>query len=162
MMIHDFDMARFILGEEPIEVSAMGSVLVDDAIGEAGDVDTAIVSLRTASGALCHINNSRRAVYGYDQRVEAFGEKGMVRSDNVQATTLTRFSHTITEARPPLPEFFLERYATSYRTELDDFVSAVESRNPPAVGFEDGRRALLLANAAEESMRTGRVVAVTR
>ena len=160
MMIHDFDMARFVLGEEPVAVSALASAVVDPVFEELGDVDTAMVTLQTASGALCHINNSRRAVYGYDQRVEAFGERGMVRSDNVQATTLARYTPAASEAREPLLHFFLERYARSYRAELADFIDAVQSARPVSVGFDDGRRALLLANAAEESLRSGRVVRV--
>ena len=161
MMIHDFDMARFVLGEEPNEVSALASAVVDPAIEASGDVDTAMVTLRCRSGALCHINNSRRAVYGYDQRIEAFGALGMVRCDNLQASTLTRHDAAHTEARGPLLNFFLERYAESYRAELADFVDAVATGRPPAVGFDDGYRALLLAEAADESLRSGRVVSVS-
>ena len=87
MMIHDFDMARFLLGEEPVAISAMGSALVDKAIGEAGDVDTAVVIMETKSGKVAQISNSRRAAYGYDQRVEAHGSKGMIRADNIRETT---------------------------------------------------------------------------
>ncbi|HSR72859.1 MAG TPA: inositol 2-dehydrogenase [Kiloniellales bacterium] len=160
MTIHDFDLARFILGEEPIEVSAMGAVRVDPEIGGIGDIDSAMVTMKSASGTLVHINNSRRAVYGYDQRVEAFGAKGMLISDNRRATSLTRHNRKTTEARDPLLEFFVERYAEAYRLELDDFISAVAKGKAPAVGFEDGRRALILANCAERASRSGKSVVV--
>jgi myo-inositol 2-dehydrogenase/D-chiro-inositol 1-dehydrogenase len=160
MTIHDFDMARFLLGEEPVTVSAMASVLVDPQIGRAGDVDTAAVTLRTASGVLCQIGNSRRAVYGYDQRIEVLGATGMLQSANPHPTSLRRHSAAATSAREPLCNFFLERYAQSYRLELDDFIGAVEDGRPPAVSFEDGRRALLLAEAAQRSLATGRSVTI--
>ncbi len=158
MMIHDFDMARFILGEEPVELVAMGSVLVDPRVAELDDVDTAMVIMTTASGALCHINCSRRCVYGYDQRVEVFGDKGMVLSANPTATTLERYSASATQAREPLLNFFIERYAQAYRHQLDDFIAAVEQSRTPAVTFEDGRRALILADAAGVALKTGRSV----
>ena len=160
MMIHDFDLARFILDEEPVEVSAMASVLVDPAIGELGDIDSSMVTLRTASGKLCHINNSRRAVYGYDQRVEAFGAKGMVLSDNLTRTNVVRYTAESTQTREPLLNFFIERYETAYHAEIDDFIDAVQTGREPAVGFEDGRRALMLADAAYESLRSGVKVSV--
>ena len=158
MMIHDFDLARFVLGEEPVEVFAMASNKVDPMIGQLGDIDTAMVQLATASGVLCHINNSRRAVYGYDQRLEAFGSLGMVRSNNRRATTLTRHTAMSTGNRDPLLNFFIERYQEAYINEINDFIAALEEKRPPAVGFEDGRRALLLADAAYESLRSGRKV----
>ncbi|WP_159711857.1 Gfo/Idh/MocA family protein, partial [Geminicoccus flavidas] len=109
MMIHDFDLARFMLGEEPVAVSAMASVMVDPEIGRLGDIDTAMVTLKAASGTLVHINCSRRAVYGYDQRLEAFGENGMLQVGNRRATTLRRWGKTTTEAQDPLLDFFIER-----------------------------------------------------
>jgi myo-inositol 2-dehydrogenase/D-chiro-inositol 1-dehydrogenase len=160
MMIHDFDLARWLLGEEPAEVVAKASCRVDAKIGRAGDIDTAMVILKTRSGSLCHINNSRRATYGYDQRVEVFGSKGMVRSDNLRPTAILRSSDTVTEAKDVLLHFFIERYAQSYVNELDDFIGAVQAGRQPSVGTADGRRALLLANAALESHRTGRTVTV--
>ncbi|MGI9336357.1 MAG: inositol 2-dehydrogenase [Gammaproteobacteria bacterium] len=160
MMIHDFDLARFVLGEEPVEVSAMGSVRVDETVAELGDIDTAMVTLKTANGTLCHINNSRRAVYGYDQRLEAFGSEGMVISDNVNASSVSRYTGAATAVRDPLPNFFIERYAEAYLLEIGDFVAAVEADRTPSVSFEDGRRALLLANAALESLNSGQVVRV--
>ncbi|MFT4158693.1 inositol 2-dehydrogenase [Shinella sp.] len=158
--IHDLDMARFILGEEPVEVYATASNLVDPMIGEVGDVDTAMVVLRTASGKLCHINNSRRATYGYDQRVEAFGSKGMVRSDNPRPTALVRYGSGGTAVRDPLLHFFIERYRDAYVREIDAFVDFLEKGGPSPVSFEDGRRALILAEAAIQSARSGVAVKV--
>lgn len=160
MMIHDFDLARFVLGEEPVEVFAMASNKVDPMIGQLGDIDTAMVTLTTASGILCHINNSRRAVYGYDQRLEAFGSLGMVRSNNQRATTLTRHTAEHSGSRDPLLHFFIERYQQAYQAEINDFIAAIAEQRTPTVSFEDGRRALLLADAAYESLRTGRKVAL--
>ncbi len=117
--------------------------------------------MRTESGALCHINCSRRAVYGYDQRLEAFGSKGMVRSRNKRPTTMERYTETATGTRDPLLDFFIERYDEAYHAELADFIACVQERQPPSVGFEDGRRALLLADAANESLASGRVIPVT-
>ena len=160
MMIHDFDMARWLLGEEPVEVVAKASCLVDPRIGAAGDVDTSMAILRTAGGALCHINNSRRAVYGYDQRIEVFGDKGMLRTENLRETALRRSTAAMTEAQDVLLDFFLERYAQSYVNELDDFIEAVGAARSPMVSAEDGRRALVLADAALHSHQTGATVRV--
>jgi len=160
MMIHDFDMARWLLGEEPAEVAAVASCLIDPAIGKAGDFDTLMVVLQTASGRQCHINNSRHCVYGYDQRMEVFGAEGMLLNDNLRPTTLRRYGTAETEAREPLLNFFLERYADAYRLELDAFVEAVEAGRPMPVTVADGRQALRLADAALESATTGRRVRV--
>lgn len=158
MMIHDFDMARWLLGEEPVEVYAMGSVLVDPQIGEQGDVDTAQVVMRTQSGALCHISNSRRAAYGYDQRVEVFGEGGMLIAENRRESTVVRYLAGGVVADKP-PHFFLERYAEAYRAELEHFLAAVSDPDQPLlVGPHDGRQALVLAEAALESTRTKKPV----
>src|SRR5271168_3580355 len=140
MMIHDFDMARFLLGEEPVSVSAMGSALVDKAIGEAGDVDTAVVILETKSGKVATISNSRRATYGYDQRIEAHGSKGMVFADNVKETTVG-FAGANGFASDKVLNFFLERYASAYRAELDAFVGAVTSGSKPSPDGADGLQA---------------------
>ena len=161
MTIHDFDLARFILGEDPVEeVYATGSILVDQQLHEFGDVDTAMVVMRAASGALVHINNSRRAVYGYDQRVEAFGANGMVQSDNLRASTLTRSGAQATDAKEPLLHFFIERYMQAYRDELTEFIEVVEGMKQPTAGFEDGRCALILADAAWEALRSGKSVRI--
>jgi myo-inositol 2-dehydrogenase/D-chiro-inositol 1-dehydrogenase len=163
MTIHDFDMARFLLGNDAVvEVFAAGSVLVDPALRNIGDVDSAMVVMRAASGALVHINNSRRAVYGYDQRIEAFGSHGMVQSENLRAHTLRSWDATRTNAEAPLLNFFMQRYEQAYRDELNDFIEALTAGRPPAVGFEDGRQALLLADAAVESLQTGRSVRITQ
>ena len=114
MMIHDFDMARFLLGDEPVEVHAVGSSLVDPAIGQAGDVDTAAVMLKTAKGRIVQISNSRRATYGYDQRIEVHGSKGMIRAGNVHRTTV-EVANASGIAADPVQDFFLERYAEAYR-----------------------------------------------
>ena len=157
MMIHDFDMARFLLGEEPVEVSATGSCLVDPAIGDLGDIDTALVMLRTGAGKLCQIQCSRRASYGYDQRVEVHGSRAAARADNVRLSTLEIADHSGFHGSLP-PHFFIERYAAAYMAELDHFAACVETGRAPSPDGEDGRRALALADAALESLKTGRTV----
>jgi myo-inositol 2-dehydrogenase/D-chiro-inositol 1-dehydrogenase len=159
MMIHDLDMARHLLAEEPTEVFAAASCLVDPAIGAAGDVDTAVVTLRTASGTLCQISNSRRASYGYDQRIEAHGSLGLLRVGNVTASTVESANAGGFTTDPALP-FFLERYAAAYRAELDAFVTTVRSGGPCDPDGQDGLMALLLADAATLSAQTGKPVAV--
>jgi myo-inositol 2-dehydrogenase/D-chiro-inositol 1-dehydrogenase len=154
MMIHDFDMARWLLGEEPVEVFAGASCLVDPEIGAAGDVDTAAVTLKTAGGALAVITNSRRAVYGYDQRIEVLGSEGMLRAGNRRPTTL-EISTTEAVSRDTPLYFFLERYAEAYRAELDHFIECLAQGRTPAVGAGDGRMALVLAEAAVESWQSG-------
>jgi myo-inositol 2-dehydrogenase / D-chiro-inositol 1-dehydrogenase len=161
MMIHDLDMARFLLGEEPVEVFAVGSSLVDKAIGEAGDVDTAAVLLKTASGRIAQISNSRRATFGYDQRVEVHGSKGLIRAGNVHNTTVEVATSTGFLA-DPVQNFFLERYAAAYRDELDAFITAVETGKTPSPSGEDGLRAQILADAATESWQSGLPVQVSR
>ena len=126
MMIHDFDMARFLLGEEPVEVMAYGSSLVDPAIGKAGDVDTALVMMKTASGKLAQISNSRRAAYGYDQRIEVHGSEGMARAGNIHETTV-EIAGKDGFTTDPVQNFFLERYAEAYRLELAAFIDAVKN-----------------------------------
>jgi myo-inositol 2-dehydrogenase / D-chiro-inositol 1-dehydrogenase len=153
MMIHDFDMARFVLGEEPVAVSAMGSALVDKAIGEAGDIDTAVVIMETASGKVAQISNSRRAAYGYDQRVEAHGVNGMIRADNVRETTV-ELAGAHGFASDKALNFFLERYDAAYRNELDAFIGAAKSGGKPHPDGQDGLMALLLADAAYRSWKT--------
>jgi myo-inositol 2-dehydrogenase/D-chiro-inositol 1-dehydrogenase len=155
MMIHDLDMARFLLNEEPVEVTATASCLVDPAIGAAGDVDTAVVTLRTGSGRLCQISNSRRATYGYDQRIEAHCAGGLLRAGNVIPTTVETATAEGFRTDPVLP-FFLERYAAAYRAELDAFVRAARGEGPAKPDGEDGLRALLLADAAIEAAASGR------
>ncbi len=154
MMIHDFDMARFLLGEDPIEVFAMGSCLVEADIGMAGDIDTAVVTLRTSSGKMCQISNSRRATYGYDQRVEVHGEKGMLRAENMLETQVEHASEN-GFTRSPTQAFFLERYTAAYAAEMRHFVEALQSNTPPSPTGEDGLKAQRLADAAARSFETG-------
>lgn len=157
MMIHDFDMARFLLNEEPISIYATGSALVDPDIGTAGDVDTAAVTLKTASGKICQISNSRRATYGYDQRVEVHGSKGMLRAENqlennVEVATSTGF------AKAPAQHFFLERYHGAYIAEFSHFIECLTKGVTPKPSAEDGLRAQLMADAAAKSLEDGTVV----
>jgi myo-inositol 2-dehydrogenase/D-chiro-inositol 1-dehydrogenase len=159
MMIHDLDMARFLLGEEPAEVHAVGSCLVDPGIGAAGDVDTAAVLLKTATGKIAQISNSRRATYGYDQRIEVHGSRGLLSAGNRHATTVTHADAGGYRGDPALP-FFLERYAEAYRAELDAFVSAIRDGAALAPSGEDGLKAQLLADAATDAARSGRPVRV--
>jgi myo-inositol 2-dehydrogenase/D-chiro-inositol 1-dehydrogenase len=159
MTIHDFDMARFIMGEDFETVSAVGARLVSPALMKrCDDYDTVTVTLMTASGKQCVISNSRRAVYGYDQRVEAFGAQGMAISENHPENNTRLYSADFTDRKAPLLNFFVERYAQAFSSEIDAFVDAVTSQTPPAVGFEDGLKALLLAEAAILSVREGRPV----
>ncbi|MCX7384036.1 MAG: inositol 2-dehydrogenase [Alphaproteobacteria bacterium] len=160
MMIHDLDMARFLLGEEPVELFAAASCQVDPAIASAGDVDTAVVTLRTASGRLCQISNSRRATYGYDQRIEAHGSVGLLRAGNMTATTVEFADGRGFVTDPALP-FFLERYAAAYRAEIDAFITAVAAGRKPTPDGADGLKALVLADAAAESAATHRAVALS-
>ena len=160
MMIHDFDMARFLMAEEFVVVNALGAALVDKAIGVAGDADTAAVQMQTASGKIAVITNSRRATYGYDQRLEVHGALGMVHAKNVHNTTVEMLSGNGYRA-DPIQNFFLERYFAAYTNELHTFIAAVESgnRNPTPSGF-DGLQAQKLADAATLSWQTGKPVKV--
>ncbi len=160
MMIHDFDMARFLIGEEFVSVSAVGSALVDKAIGIAGDCDTAAVQMQTKSGKIAVITNSRRATYGYDQRMEVHGSKGMLSARNVNITTVELHNDKGTQA-DPIQNFFLERYSAAYAIELNTFIQAVEKgdRHPTPSGY-DGLQAQKLADAATKSWQTGKSVKV--
>lgn len=157
MTVHDFDMARFLTGTEVDEVYALGDVRVDPEIREAGDLDTAVVTMRHADRVLTVIDNSRRAAYGYDQRVEAFGSAGMAASHNplVHTGTVTTESGTRTQ---PLPHFFVERYVPSYVAQWAAFERAVRAGAPPPVTAEDGRAALVLGLAAWRSVHERRPV----
>lgn len=157
MTIHDLDMARWLLGEEPSSVFASGSCLVDPYIGEAGDIDTAVVILETRGGAFCQVTNSRRCSYGYDQRIEVFGATGMLRADNETETRVEVASSAGFQREPALP-FFLERYRQAYRLEMDDFVRALKGEKNSLADGDDGLRALILADAAERSRQTARPV----
>lgn len=159
MMIHDFDMARFLLGEEPVEVFALGSCLIDPSIGEAGDVDTAAVVLKTASGRVVQISNSRRAPYGYDQRVEVHCQNGMLSAGNWRATTV-EVATAEGYRRDPALDFFLDRYREAYRAELSAFIAAVTQGTPISPSGVDGLKAQILADAATLSWRSGRPISL--
>ncbi len=157
MMIHDLDMARFLLGEEPVEVHAVASSIVDPAIGKAGDVDTAAVLLKTASGKICQISCSRRATYGYDQRIEVHGSKGLLTAGNVHETTV-QFASAAGVTADPVQNFFLERYNPAYQNEINAFIDAIENKTAPNPSGLDGLKALVLADAATKSHQTGKPV----
>ncbi|WP_299983900.1 inositol 2-dehydrogenase [uncultured Ruegeria sp.] len=159
MMIHDLDMARFLLGEEPVSVYAVGSSLVDPEIGKAGDVDTAAVTLTTASGKICQISNSRRASYGYDQRIEVHGEKGLLRAENMLENTV-EIATPLGFRKAPAQHFFLERYESAYRAEMAHFITAMSGSEPLSPGIIDGLRAQILADAADTSLKQGTVVSL--
>ena len=157
MTIHDFDMARFLLGEEITEVVATAAVLVDPAIGVAGDFDSVQVLLKTGSGKQAMISNSRRATYGYDQRIEVHGSKGAVSAENQRPVSIevaTGAGYT----RPPLHDFFMTRYTEAYAAEIATFVAAMAGKGKAEPTGEDGLIALALADAAVKSVAEGRVV----
>ena len=159
MTIHDFDMARFLLGEEVTEVYVAAGVLVDPAIGAQGDVDSALTTLKFASGAMGVIDNSRRAVYGYDQRVEILGSGGAVSTENLYPNSAT--IRTAESVRRDLPlNFFMQRYTESYVTEMQAFVDAVRNGTPVPVTGEDARAATALALAAQQSANENRPIAL--
>lgn len=156
MMIHDLDMARFLLGEDPIELSAVGACLVDPEIGQAGDFDTAAVTLKTASGKICQISNSRRATYGYDQRIEVHCAGGMLRADNMLVNTVEVSTGAGFRTAPTQP-FFLERYAAAYRAEMAHFVASVVDGVAMTPTGIDGLKAQVMADAADAAARDGTV-----
>ena len=158
LTIHDFDMARFLFGEV-VEVYAVGGVMVDPAIGAAGDIDTAIMSLKFANGAIGSIDNSRRAVYGYDQRVEAFGSAGMVNADNNYPNSHAYYSASGILREKPF-HFFLERYMPAYGNEIKAFVDCVVNDTEPPVTGADGRAPVVIAMAAWQSYRENRPVKI--
>lgn len=159
MTIHDFDMARFFL-PEIVEVSATGSAVFDEGAREHGDFDTAAVTLRAASGAIVTIINSRHSAVGYDQRLEAFGPRGALSVANAPTSLVSLSTADAVEAKPPYQDFFLERYARAYVEELHEFVKLVRGEASTSPTFEDGRAALVLADAAQVSATERRAVAV--
>jgi myo-inositol 2-dehydrogenase / D-chiro-inositol 1-dehydrogenase len=160
MTIHDFDMARFLLGEEIDTVSAQASVLVDPAIGEAGDYDSASVMLATASGKHATISNSRRATYGYDQRIEAHGSEGVVSAENQRAVSI-EIAGSGGYTRPPLLDFFMTRYTQAYANEIAAFIDAIGGKRAASPSGKDGLIALALADAAVKSVKEKRAVKVS-
>lgn len=157
MMIHDIDMLRYLSGEEVEEVYAAGAVLIDPAIGEAGDVDSATVSAKLASGALALIDNSRKAVYGYDQRAEAFGSSGSVQCGNDAPSTAVLSTVDGVTAEKPL-WFFLERYMGAYQAEIASFVNAIVTGSEPEAGLIDGLMSIRIALACKRSLAEHRPV----
>ena len=161
MTIHDFDLACFILQNDPIvEIYATGDRLFSTEAKEANDIDTAMIIMKSKSGILCHINNSRHASYGYDQRVELFGNKRMLISDNQTSTSVTKYNNESTNSKDPILNFFIERYEVAYKNQLEDFVDCIINKKPTTVNFEDGRKALIIANAAYESLASGKSVKI--
>jgi myo-inositol 2-dehydrogenase/D-chiro-inositol 1-dehydrogenase len=160
MMIHDFDMARYLAGDEVEKVFAVGAVRVDPQIGTAGDIDTAVVTLQFANGCLATIDNSRRAVYGYDQRVEAFGSEGMINAGNETPTRLRLSTSRAVHEDPPL-YFFVERYTESYLTEMHAFLDCIREDTPPPVSGGDARVPVVMGKAARLSFEQNRPVAVS-
>ncbi|MCO6543339.1 MAG: inositol 2-dehydrogenase [Lactobacillus sp.] len=159
MTIHDFDMARFITGQEVDSVYVAGGVMVDPKIGEAGDIDTALTTLVFKNGMLGSIDNSRKAVYGYDQRIELFGSQGMAHTDNVLETSTSYSGSKTIETDKPM-FFFLQRYRDAYYSELESFFDAVRGKHDIECTFEDGIKAIRLAQAAKESATTGEAAKV--
>ncbi len=159
MTIHDFDMARFLLAEEVSQVSAHASCLVDPAIGQAGDVDTAVITLTTASGKLAQITNSRRASFGYDQRLEVHGSRGLLCAENIKEHMVTSATQQGVITAKPM-HFFLERYELAYRAELHAFINALNGESVILPTLHDGLQALLLAEAAMQSIEQGRSIAL--
>lgn len=154
MMIHDFDMANFIMGAAPVSVMAVGASIVDPAIGAAGDIDTAVVTLTYADGRIAVIKNSRRAVYGYDQRVELLGSKGLLQAQNMLENTVVKSTAAgVTSAKPTY--FFLERYMPAYKAEWAAFVTAISTGAAVPVTLDDGVAALAMAEAAARSLHAG-------
>ena len=157
MLIHDFDIFRWILNDEAVSIAATGSCLTDPAIAEAGDIDCTAVTITTRRGRLCQINTSRRAAYGYDQRFEVLGSKGMLQAGNHKPTEV--IASTASHVTADLPEhFFLERYRAAYAREIAHFFAAVNNRTPVRTTIEDGVKALQLAEAAATSWREKRIV----
>ena len=160
MTIHDFDMARFLLGEEVTEVAATAAVLVDPEIGEAGDFDSVQVMLKTASGKQAMISNSRRATYGYDQRIEVHGSEGMASAENQRPVSI-EVANAKGYTRPPLHDFFMTRYTEAYAAEIAGFIAALSGKGTASPSGEDGLIALALADAAVKSVAEKRTVLVS-
>lgn len=160
MAIHDFDMARYIMNKEVVEVYARGAVMVDQAIGDAGDIDTALTTLIFEDGSMANIDNSRKAVYGYDQRLEVFGSGGMAKVDNNFPDTHQFYGSDGIHSALPL-HFFLERYTVSYLNEMEAFIKAIKHDEDVAVGGLDGLKAMKIALAAKKSVSENRPVLVS-
>lgn len=160
MTIHDFDMVRFLTGAEPVSIYVEPAVLVDKAIGEAGDIDTAIITMKMSDGSVAVIDNSRKAAYGYDQRAEVFGSKGMAANRNDSASTCVISDESGVIGEKPL-YFFLERYMDSFALEVSEFVDAVVNDKPVKTGIEAGLQAVVMALAGNKSIKEKRRVEIT-
>ncbi|MGB5498370.1 MAG: Gfo/Idh/MocA family oxidoreductase, partial [Maribacter sp.] len=160
MTIHDFDMARFVVNKEVDEVYAKGAVLVDQAIGEVGDIDTAVVTLTYTDGTMAIIDNSREAAYGYDQRIEVFGSKGMVQADNNFHNSHRLYNRDGVQGALPL-HFFLERYQQAYKTEMADFIKGLENGVTMPVNGNDGLKSLKIGLAALKSIKENRPIKIS-
>lgn len=160
MTIHDFDMARFLADSEPVEIFAVGDALINKEIQQVDDIDTAIITIKFANGAMAVIDNSRQAAYGYDQRVEVFGSQGMVKCENNTPTQTTLFTKDGVVKDKPL-YFFLERYLESFEEELVQFFKALETGQETPVVGQDGLGALLMAIAAKKSLKENRPVSIS-
>lgn len=158
MIIHDFDMFRFITGEEASEIYAIGSTLIAPDLAEIGDVDSVMITIKTQSGKLCHINGSRRCVYGYDQRIEAFGSDGLLQSNNPRPNSVSKSTATNTDSLSVLNPFFIERYEYAYRAQLNCFITSLIDKTPTIPSFTDGMKAQIMADAAQESLTSGKPV----
>ena len=157
MMIHDFDLSNFIMGELPISISAVGHSLVDPAIGVAGDVDTAVVTMSYADGKIAVIKNSRRAAYGYDQRIEILGSEGLLQAENILENSVVKSNNDgVISAKPKY--FFLERYIGAFKAEWDAFLKSIRNDKPVPVTLQDGVAALAMAEAAAQSQNTGQSI----
>ena len=160
MAIHDFDMARYMMGKEVKEVYSRGLVLVDKQVGEVGDIDTALTTLIFEDDTYAVIDNSRKAIYGYDQRLEVFGNKGMIQVENNQHNRNVVFDAEGIHLSLPL-DFFMDRYAASYLNEIQYFVDAISKNTPIPVSGDDGLKATIIAVAAKKSVLEGRPVAIS-
>jgi len=158
MIIHDFDMLRFITNEEVVEIHAIGSTLIDPELAKINDVDSVMLTLKTQSGKLCHINGARRCVYGYDQRIEAFGTGGMLQSTNPTPHAVSKSTFDTTDSRSVLNPFFIERYQSAYTEQLTSFINSLINHQALSPSFEDGLKAQIMADAAQKSLQTGKPV----
>ena len=158
MMIHDFDLARFYLGnDEPEKLIATGSNISDKRFNKIKDYELASCMIRSKKGIQCIITNSRHCSFGYDQRVELFGTKGMIISENKRNNEISFHSNNSTSSKSPLMHFFVERYKDAYKNQLYDFAKFIKKNIKPLALFEEGRRALIMANAAKKSITSKRI-----
>ena len=161
MSIHDFDLMRFILKDDPIvEIFAKGERIFSKEAKKCNDIDSAMIIMKSKSGVLCHINNSRHSAYGYDQRIELFGNKGMLISENITPTSVKKYNAEYTNSKNPILDFFITRYDLAYKKQLDNFLDSVINNRPTSVNFEDGRNALIIANCAYKSIKYNKSIKI--